>query len=100
MFPFLFHSFVRVSSPFIWLVHTESLGSICFRVATIYTGVNGYLDVLETSQVKKFLIQLCEYLMTNKLQFTEIVCSTKNFTEQTKNILKEFLNIPYEKRFK
>jgi len=100
MFPFLLCSFVRVSSPFIWLVHIESLGSICFGVATVYTGVNGYLDVLETSQVKKFLVQLCEYLMTNKPQFTEIIRSTKIFTEQTENILKEFLDVPYEKRFK
>ncbi len=59
------------------------------QVATIYTGVNGYLDVLEIGQVKKFLIQLCEYLMVNKPQFTEIVRSTKFFTEQAENILKE-----------
>ncbi len=38
------------------------------QVATIYIGVNGYLDVLETGQVKKFLVQLREYLMTNKLE--------------------------------
>jgi F-type H+-transporting ATPase subunit alpha len=54
------------------------------QVATIYTGVNGYLDVLETGQVKKFLVQLCEYLMTTKPQFTEIVRSTKFFIEQAK----------------
>ncbi|CAK9252472.1 unnamed protein product [Sphagnum jensenii] len=59
------------------------------QVATIYTGVNGYSDVLETGQVKKFLVQLREYLMTNKPQFTEIVRSTKIFTEQAENILKE-----------
>jgi F-type H+-transporting ATPase subunit alpha len=59
------------------------------QVATIYTGVNGYLDVLETSQVKKFLVQLREYLMTNKPQFTKIVRSTKKITEQAENILKE-----------
>ncbi len=59
------------------------------QVATIYTGVNGYLDVLETCQVKKFLVQLREYLMTNKPQFTEIVRSTKKIREQAENILKE-----------
>jgi len=59
------------------------------QVATIYTGVNGYLDVLETGQVKKFLVQLREYLITNKPQFTKIVRSTKIFTEQAENILKE-----------
>jgi F-type H+-transporting ATPase subunit alpha len=59
------------------------------QVATIYTGVNGYLDVLEVDQVKKFLVQLREYLMTNKPQFAEIVRSTKIFTEQAETILKE-----------
>lgn len=59
------------------------------QVATIYTGVNGYLDVLETGQVKKFLVQLREYLTTNKPQFIEIIRSTKVFTEQAENILKE-----------
>lgn len=59
------------------------------QVATIYTGVNGYLDLLEVDQVKKFLVQLREYLMTNKPQFAEIVRSTKIFTEQAENILKE-----------
>ena len=39
------------------------------QVATIYTGVNGYLDILEVDQVKKFLVQLREYLITNKPQF-------------------------------
>ena len=59
------------------------------QVATIYTGVNGYLDVLETGQVKKFLVQLREYLTTNKPQFVEIIRSTKVFTEQAEKILEE-----------
>lgn len=59
------------------------------QVATIYTGVNGYLDVLETGQVKKFLVQLREYVTTNKPQFIEIIRSTKIFTEQAEKILKE-----------
>ena len=52
------------------------------QVATIYTGVNGYLDILKVEQVKRFFLQLCEYITTNKLQFGEIVHSTKRFTEQ------------------
>ena len=39
--------------------------------------------------MKKFLVQLREYLITNKPQFVEIVRSTKIFTEQAENILKE-----------
>nr|YP_009863038.1 ATPase alpha subunit [Anthoceros agrestis]QKD76494.1 ATPase alpha subunit [Anthoceros agrestis] len=59
------------------------------QVATIYTGVNGYSDVLEVEQVKKFLVQLREYLITNKPQFIEIIRSTKVFTEEAEIILKE-----------
>eukprot|EP00850_Spirogloea_muscicola_P023829 SM000392S14718 [mRNA] locus=s392:4847:14461:+ [translate_table: standard] len=59
------------------------------QVATIYTGVNGYLDVLEVGQVKRFLIQLREYVTTNKTQFGEIIRSSKTFTDEAENILKE-----------
>lgn len=63
--------------------------SVAEQVATIYTGVNGYLDVLEPGQVKKFLVQLREYIITNKPQFIEIINSTKVFNEQAESILKE-----------
>nr|AXZ97064.1 ATP synthase CF1 alpha chain [Callistopteris apiifolia] len=59
------------------------------QVASIYTGVNGFLDVLEVEQVKRFLVQSREYLITNKPQFGEIIRSTKMFTEQAETLLKE-----------
>ncbi|KAH7291190.1 hypothetical protein KP509_29G005400 [Ceratopteris richardii] len=59
------------------------------QVATIYAGVNGYLDVLNVDQVKRFLVQLREYVTTNKPDFSEIIRSTKTFTEQAETILKE-----------
>nr|YP_009427197.1 ATP synthase CF1 alpha subunit [Onoclea sensibilis]ASU95889.1 ATP synthase CF1 alpha subunit [Onoclea sensibilis] len=59
------------------------------QVATIYTGVNGYLDVSEVEQVKRFLVQLREYVITNKPQFGEITRSTKVSTEQAETLLKE-----------
>nr|WVH13677.1 ATP synthase CF1 alpha subunit [Tectaria coadunata] len=59
------------------------------QVATIYTGVNGYLDVPKVEQVKRFLVQLREYLVTNKPEFGEITRSTKVFTEQAETLLKE-----------
>lgn len=58
------------------------------QVATIYTGVNGFLDVLEVAQVKTFLVELREYIVTNKPQFGEIIRSTKTFTDEAQNILK------------
>nr|QKV47071.1 ATP synthase CF1 alpha subunit [Tectaria decurrens] len=59
------------------------------QVATIYTGVNGYLDVPEVEQVKRFLVQLREYVITNKPEFGEITRSKKVFTEQAEILLKE-----------
>nr|YP_010157133.1 ATP synthase CF1 alpha subunit [Cyclosorus interruptus]QRG01267.1 ATP synthase CF1 alpha subunit [Cyclosorus interruptus] len=59
------------------------------QVATTYTGVNGYLDVPEVEQVKRFLVQLREYVVTNKPQFGEITRSTKVSTEQAETFLKE-----------
>nr|YP_009426845.1 ATP synthase CF1 alpha subunit [Hymenasplenium unilaterale]ASU95537.1 ATP synthase CF1 alpha subunit [Hymenasplenium unilaterale] len=59
------------------------------QVATTYTGVNGYLDVSEVEQVKRFLVQLREYVITNKPQFGEITRSTKVSTEQAETLLKE-----------
>nr|YP_010886075.1 ATP synthase CF1 alpha subunit [Athyrium iseanum]WJH16297.1 ATP synthase CF1 alpha subunit [Athyrium iseanum] len=59
------------------------------QVATTYTGVNGYLDVPEVEQVKRFLVQLREYVITNKPQFGEITRSTKVSTEQAETLPKE-----------
>nr|NP_683781.1 ATP synthase CF1 alpha subunit [Chaetosphaeridium globosum]Q8MA05.1 RecName: Full=ATP synthase subunit alpha, chloroplastic; AltName: Full=ATP synthase F1 sector subunit alpha; AltName: Full=F-ATPase subunit alpha [Chaetosphaeridium globosum]AAM96499.1 CF1 alpha subunit of ATP synthase [Chaetosphaeridium globosum] len=61
------------------------------QVATIYTGVNGYLDILSVGQVRRFLVQLREYIASNKSEFTEIVKSTKTFTDKAEKILKEAL---------
>nr|QKV46805.1 ATP synthase CF1 subunit alpha [Oceaniopteris gibba] len=59
------------------------------QVATTYTGVNGYLDIPEVEQVKRFLVQLREYVITNKPQFGEITRSTKVSTEQAEALSKE-----------
>nr|QYB22719.1 ATP synthase CF1 alpha subunit [Tetraclinis articulata]BBN66963.1 ATP synthase CF1 alpha chain [Tetraclinis articulata] len=59
------------------------------QIAMIYTGTNGYLDVLEIAQVKKFILKLREYLVKNKPQFGEIIRSTGTFTEQAEDLLKE-----------
>nr|YP_009258572.1 CF1 alpha subunit of ATP synthase [Cosmarium botrytis]YP_010386155.1 ATP synthase CF1 alpha subunit [Cosmarium ochthodes]ANI25554.1 CF1 alpha subunit of ATP synthase [Cosmarium botrytis]UPO65281.1 ATP synthase CF1 alpha subunit [Cosmarium ochthodes] len=59
------------------------------QVATIYTGVNGYLDVIEVSQVRRFLAELRQYLVTNKPQFVAIIREKKAFTDEAQAILKE-----------
>ena len=57
------------------------------QLATIYTGINRFLDSIEIGQVKKFPIQLCTYVKENKPQFQEITSSTKTFTASKNNIL-------------
>nr|AXX76513.1 ATP synthase CF1 alpha subunit [Dipteris conjugata] len=59
------------------------------QVATIHTGVNGYLDILDVEKVKRFLVQLREYITTNKPGSVEIIRSTKMFTEQAEMLSKE-----------
>jgi F-type H+-transporting ATPase subunit alpha len=59
------------------------------QVATIYTGVNGYLDVIEVSQVRRFLVELRQYIQTNKPQFGEIIRSKKALTDEAQEILKQ-----------
>jgi F-type H+-transporting ATPase subunit alpha len=61
------------------------------QIATIYTRTNGYLDILEIAQVRKFLVRLREYLIKNKPQFREIIRSTGTFTEEEKDLLEEAL---------
>jgi F-type H+-transporting ATPase subunit alpha len=59
------------------------------QVATIYTGVNGYLDDLEVDQVRDFLIGLRTYIATNVPGFGEIISSTKKFSPEAEEMLKE-----------
>nr|YP_009379797.1 ATP synthase CF1 alpha chain [Callitris rhomboidea]BAX56325.1 ATP synthase CF1 alpha chain [Callitris rhomboidea] len=59
------------------------------QIAMIYTGTNGYLDVLDIVQVKKFILKLREHLVKKKPQFLEIIRSTGTFTEQAEELLKE-----------
>ena len=59
------------------------------QIATIYTGTNGYLDVLEIGQVRFFLEELRIYLKNKKPRFQEIISSTKTFTEEAEALLKE-----------
>ena len=59
------------------------------QIAMIYTGTNGYLDVLEIVQVKKFISNLRESLVKKKPQFGEIIRSTGAFTQEAEDLLKE-----------
>jgi len=59
------------------------------QVATIYTGIKGYLDKLAVDQVKDFLVGLREYIATNKTKLYEIIRTTKAFGPDAETLLKE-----------
>ena len=63
--------------------------SVPQQVALIYTGINGYLDELEVSDVKSYCASLISYLTTSQKPYLNIVQSTNQFTEEAETSLKE-----------
>ena len=63
--------------------------SVSEQVALIYTGINGFLDDLEVTDVKGYCANLITYLATSQKPFTEIVKTTNQFTEEAEASLKE-----------
>jgi F-type H+-transporting ATPase subunit alpha len=59
------------------------------QVATIYTGIRGYLDKLPVARVRDFLIGLREYISTSKPKIYEIIRTTKAFGPDAETLLKE-----------
>ena len=71
--------------------------SIAEQVGLIYTGINGHLDELPLTSVKKYCSSLLDYLKTNKLKYSEIIASTLQFTEEAETLLKEAITESKEK---
>ena len=65
--------------------------SVPEQVALIYTGINGYLDDLEVADVKSYCLSLVSYISTSQKPYTDIVTSTKQFTEEAEASLKEII---------
>jgi F-type H+-transporting ATPase subunit alpha len=59
------------------------------QIALIYSGINGFLDDLEVSQVKAFCSGLLTYLKSSKPAYGDAIKSTKKFESSTEDILKE-----------
>jgi F-type H+-transporting ATPase subunit alpha len=62
--------------------------SIAQQVALIYSGINGFLDDLDISDVKKFSASLLGTLDTQK-SYSDAVSSTNQFTQEAETLLKE-----------
>ena len=58
------------------------------QVVTIYTGVNGYLQPLEVSQVREFLVGLRDYVNTTKPEIAKGINETKAFSKEAEELLK------------
>lgn len=63
--------------------------SVAEQVATIYTGINGYLASIEPTDVREFLVGLREYINSNKSRYTAIINEQKVFTEEAESLVKE-----------
>ena len=62
--------------------------SVAQQVALIYAGINGFLDDLDVSDVKKFSASLLQTLDSQKL-YIDAVSSTNQFTQEAETSLKE-----------
>jgi F-type H+-transporting ATPase subunit alpha len=59
------------------------------QVATVYAGLNGYLDDLPADKVVDFAKGLRDYLKTSKPKYPEIIGEKKALTEDAETLLKE-----------
>jgi F-type H+/Na+-transporting ATPase subunit alpha len=62
------------------------------QVATVYAGLNGYLDDIPVEKVVEFAAGLRDYLKTSKPKYPEIVGEKKALTEDAEKLLKEAIN--------
>lgn len=70
--------------------------SLTDQVATVYAGINGYLDTVAVDKVRSFLIGFRQYIVNS--EFEKVVGSTNLFTKEAEDSLKESLN-KYLKEF-
>nr|YP_009504578.1 ATP synthase CF1 alpha subunit [Cyanophora sudae]AWW13608.1 ATP synthase CF1 alpha subunit [Cyanophora sudae] len=62
------------------------------QVAVIYTGINGFLDEIDTKQVGAFILSLRENLSVKRAKFGEIVRTEKALTPEAENLLKDAIS--------
>ncbi|UBF27284.1 F0F1 ATP synthase subunit alpha [Kovacikia minuta CCNUW1] len=72
--------------------------SVAEQVASIYAGINGYLDDLPADKVVAFLKGLREYLKTSASKYGEIIRSEKQLSDEAEGVLKTAI-AEYKKTF-
>ena len=73
--------------------------SVAEQVATVYAGLNGYLDDISVEQTADFAAGLRDYLGTSKPKYGEIIASEKKLTDEAESLLKEAIS-EYKETFK
>ena len=63
--------------------------SVAEQVAIVYAGINGLIDDLEVSQIKKFSANLISYLSASKPEYGNNVASTGKFDDASETLVKE-----------
>jgi F-type H+/Na+-transporting ATPase subunit alpha len=62
------------------------------QVASVYAGLNGYLDNIPVDKVVTFVAGLREYIQTSKPKYVEIINSEKKLSDEAESLLKESIN--------
>ncbi len=73
--------------------------SVAEQVATVYAGLNGYLDEISVEKTAEFAAGLRDYLGTSKPKYGEIITSEKKLTDEAESLLKEAIS-EYKETFK
>ncbi len=66
--------------------------SVAEQVATVYAGLNGYLDDISVEQTAEFVAGLRDYLGTSKAKYGEIIAAEKKLTDEAADLLKEAIS--------
>jgi F-type H+/Na+-transporting ATPase subunit alpha len=69
------------------------------QVGSIYAGTNGFLDKLEVSQVRAFLVGLRTYMANNYAKYNEIIQTTLTLNAEAESLLKKAIE-EYLEEFK
>ncbi|CAM9095908.1 unnamed protein product [Choristocarpus tenellus] len=62
------------------------------QVAIIYTGTNGFLDDLQLEEIPLFIKNLREHIKNSKIEYLEIIQSSKQFTTEAETLLKSAIS--------
>ncbi|YP_778559.1 ATP synthase CF1 alpha chain (plastid) [Bigelowiella natans] len=61
------------------------------QVGIIFAGTNGYLDKVSIENIPSYITSLTESLKNEKSKFGDVILSTKDFTKDEENVLRNIL---------